>query len=492
MSCELRIDLASYANGETLIATLVNARQSALTVSWSSQLAALGLRGVAGIASRLSPHAESAIRRAGNGVFCTVGEAMRLNAQAGRWAEVAALLRSGLHVLLSDVDVGWARDPRPYFHAVLHAHPETALLISCNLVDLQFTTTELSRGGSGGGGGGGSGSGGGGGGVGGGGGGGGWLELEDPGPFAADATSGALNVGILFLRREARAPLTRLLGRWARLMTTRRRDGRLEVASFDQGLINRQLKRAISSSPHPRDARLIAINDEPLAEGGGGESLDGSGVLGLGVLPALQFSTAHHHFGYRPVRAAAAPPPFAVHATLALGRARVRKAWVLREARVWRGAAAAGEAGGEVSGAAAADPPAGGGGGGSNGSSSGSGGGGGGGGGSGGGGGGGGGSSSAAAERWLVLEDLPEPTTVSYHARIVMQLTLTPIPTLTLTLTRWATTHGSCRSSAASPRRFAWRARSTAASCCRGYGAAPRQGPTPAGQHGTPCLQHPR
>ena len=84
------------------------------------------------------------LQDAGAGVFCTSSEEMQINAQAGRWAEVASLLQSGFSVLLSDVDVGWARDPLPYLRRVLQIHPAVGLLLSSNRArDPLFTRAPL-------------------------------------------------------------------------------------------------------------------------------------------------------------------------------------------------------------------------------------------------------------------------------------------------------------------------------------------------------------
>ena len=333
---------APYAVADTLIVTLVNTRQTALAVNWARQLGAVGLRGLIGVSSRLDKWVEAAVRRARAALFCMTNDTMRLYAQAGRWVEMLPLIRSGFNVLLSDADVGWARNPLPYLDSVLRAHPHISLLISSNRAADRFSTTLLpgngAVGGSGGGGGGSAEPGA-------------WLELEGPAPYLADESSASLNIGIIFFHRRSRRRLEHLLAGWSSALSTRRRDGRVEMASYDQGLINRELHRRMRA--HPTDPRLLALADGPTARnggnggrssgggsgggGGGGDGRDGATPLGLGVMPALLFSTAHHHFAWRAVVAPDAPPPIAVHATCTLGRARARKVWVLREAGVWRG-----------------------------------------------------------------------------------------------------------------------------------------------------------
>ena len=304
--CSLRIDPSAYAVGGTLIATLVNVRHGSLAVAWAQQLAAIGLRGAVGIASLLAKDELAALTRAGTGVFCTTSTAMQINSQAGRWAEVASLLRSGLSVLLSDVDVGWARDPLPYLNEVLAAHPHAALLISSNIDDGNFSTMPLpSRLRASG------------------------LELEDPQPYRMDESRGALNIGILFFHSRARRFFVRMLDQWVSALSHRRGDGRLELEAFDQGRVNHLLHQAFG--PHPVDPRLISMASSSVGDDGLYPP------IGVGVLPALQFSTAAVHFVWRKVSVhdETLPPPFAIHATCALGRAVVRKKWVLHEAGLW-------------------------------------------------------------------------------------------------------------------------------------------------------------
>ena len=311
LSCTLPIDFSLYAQNGTLVVTLINQRLSVLAVNWARQLATIGLRGTIGVTSRLDQQAEQDVLHAGAGIFCTTSAEMRIQPQAGRWAELVALLRTGFDILLSDVDVGWARNPLPYIHAVLHAHPQASILFSSNLGDGNFSTTPLHGANAEG------------------------LELEDPDAYRLGINLGdGFNVGILFVNQRSAhrafsARLERMFARWVELLSARS-DGQLRMASFDQGIINRWLHSVMR--PRSSDANLIdlALNDESSP---GREPTEPP--LAIGCLPALQFSTAHIHFAWRAVRARHAPPPFAIHATCTLGRALVRKIWVLREAGVW-------------------------------------------------------------------------------------------------------------------------------------------------------------
>ena len=321
--CTLRIDFAAYVREQVLIVTLVNAEMSAFALNWALGLRAIGLRGVVGVSARLNATAETTLQDAGAGVFCTSSEEMQINAQAGRWAEVASLLQSGFSVLLSDVDVGWARDPLPYLRRVLQIHPAVGLLLSSNRArDPLFTRAPLRGSGRRDG----------------------WLELEEPAPFVTDNTSSALNVGIAFFSHAAQRGLEAMLKGWVAALTMpsqRSAHGepqppRKKLVAFDQGVIVRTLHRRMRMCRHPTDKRLALVDPSP--PGGQGRGPVAPLAFGLGVLPSLQFSTAHVHSVWRPVRApgAEAPPPFAVHAIIALGRTPIRKQWVLREAGLWR------------------------------------------------------------------------------------------------------------------------------------------------------------
>ena len=69
---------------------------------------------VAYAATALPPRGRSPPRRAAHA---------SLPSQGGRWFHVLPLLRTGVRVLVSDADVVWLRDPRPYLAALESAHP---------------------------------------------------------------------------------------------------------------------------------------------------------------------------------------------------------------------------------------------------------------------------------------------------------------------------------------------------------------------------------
>ena len=187
---------------------------------------------------------------------------MQRNGQAGRWAEAISLLRAGYHVLLSDSDIGWLRNPLPYFAAAKLAHPtlDFAMLTdrvfngySSEPLPLPAFSTELkrarrrTR-----------------------------LEVELELEGATENAYPSLNIGVIFFYRHALPALSSLLAAFSR--SVERSDGSL--AQWDQEPINQavlQPRRRTS----PFDRQLVLVH---------------GGRLSLGVLPMLQFTTAFTYF----------------------------------------------------------------------------------------------------------------------------------------------------------------------------------------------------
>ena len=55
---------------------------------------------------------------------------VKIQPQGGRWFHVLPLLRTGVRVLLSDSDVVWMRDPRPYLYRLEAEHPRLDFTVS--------------------------------------------------------------------------------------------------------------------------------------------------------------------------------------------------------------------------------------------------------------------------------------------------------------------------------------------------------------------------
>ena len=240
-----------HAINGTIIATFTNARASAFALNWARGLNSLGLKTMVGISQRLGPATEESLRAAGAGLFCADGAQMQRNGQAGRWAEAISLLRAGYHVLLSDSDIGWLRNPLPYFAAAKLAHPtlDFAMLTdrvfngySSEPLPLPAFSTELkrarrrTR-----------------------------LEVELELEGATENAYPSLNIGVIFFYRHALPALSSLLAAFSR--SVERPDGSL--APWDQEPINQavlQPRRRTS----PFDRQLVLVH---------------GGHLSLGVLP---------------------------------------------------------------------------------------------------------------------------------------------------------------------------------------------------------------
>lgn len=123
-----------HSRGGALLVGFTDQSTAPFALNWASQLHSLALPSLVGISTLLSPTHEAALRAVGAHIFCADGNLMSKNPQAGRWAEVAPLLRFGLHVLLSDVDVAWMRNPLPYFSTLLSLHPALDLLLCSDKV----------------------------------------------------------------------------------------------------------------------------------------------------------------------------------------------------------------------------------------------------------------------------------------------------------------------------------------------------------------------
>jgi hypothetical protein len=111
---------ARNAHG-VLFVTFSNRDSSEFAANWARQLRAIGLDGLIGVYEPMPEEHARDVWRARSSFFCCGGQLMRRNGQAGRWAEVAPLLRLGLHVLISDA-VRLAPHPHP------HPHPNTTPL----------------------------------------------------------------------------------------------------------------------------------------------------------------------------------------------------------------------------------------------------------------------------------------------------------------------------------------------------------------------------
>ena len=135
--------IRQHAHSHVLFVTFINRDASELAINWARQLQVIGLTGLVGIAEELRGDEVTSITAAGSSLFCASGELIRRNGQAGRWAEVAPLLRFNLHVIISDADVSWLRDPRPYFREVRRKHPAIDFLMCTDRAFNGYVSTPL-------------------------------------------------------------------------------------------------------------------------------------------------------------------------------------------------------------------------------------------------------------------------------------------------------------------------------------------------------------
>ena len=319
-----------YAVGDTIVATFTNPQASHFALNWALGLQSIGLKSLVGMSDRLGSRAEAQLHAADAGLFCADGKAMRRNGQAGRWAEVGPLLRHGFNVLLSDSDIGWLRDPMPYFSAARRAHPslDFALLTdrvfndysSGPLPDPQGQPTpaapkrfRLGRA---------------------------LLDAEVkkipaksrdkslPGVVDARSISvdldlehaGAsqmpsLNIGVIFFYKHALRQCEQMIAKWAAVVVD---PASGKLSTWDQDPINKHVLQRTRG--HGSDSKLLFLHEFSLS---------------MGVLPMLQFTTSFTYFMLRKRRADLGAVAYCVHAIFAHGKDEPRKRAILRDSMAW-------------------------------------------------------------------------------------------------------------------------------------------------------------
>ncbi|KAL1518457.1 hypothetical protein AB1Y20_002749 [Prymnesium parvum] len=125
-----------HAEDGTVVVTFTNSRQRRFTHNWAYHLLRAGVRGllVGVMNARRGEEAYEALaaplRARGVGVYAVNSREVRASPQGGRWFHVLPLLRTGARVLLSDSDVVWLRDPRPYLRQLERLHPRLDFSVS--------------------------------------------------------------------------------------------------------------------------------------------------------------------------------------------------------------------------------------------------------------------------------------------------------------------------------------------------------------------------
>lgn len=125
-----------HAVDNTIVVTFGNMRQAHLTENWVYHWRRLGVRGLlVGMMNMRPEQARYAgfatkLRAQEVGVYTVNSPQVKRNPQGGRWFHVLELIQTGARVLLSDSDVTWLRDPRPYFERLEAAHPQLDFTVS--------------------------------------------------------------------------------------------------------------------------------------------------------------------------------------------------------------------------------------------------------------------------------------------------------------------------------------------------------------------------
>lgn len=136
--------MARVSVDSTVVATFTTTNNAHFASNWARHLRDVGVRGlIVGLMSvrpRSAPFTTIArqLREVGvEGVYACWSPEALVNPQGGRWFHLGQLLRTGARVLLSDSDVVWLRDPRPYLRRIEAAHPRLDLSVT---TDAQHST----------------------------------------------------------------------------------------------------------------------------------------------------------------------------------------------------------------------------------------------------------------------------------------------------------------------------------------------------------------
>ena len=127
--CSVETLVRRHAEDNTVVVTFGNAKQSIFTENWVYHLRRLGVGGL--LVGMMNQRVDepryirfaSKLRAVGVGVYTVNSPEVARQPQGGRWFHVLPLIRTGARVLLSDSDVAWLRDPRPYLKRLEAEHP---------------------------------------------------------------------------------------------------------------------------------------------------------------------------------------------------------------------------------------------------------------------------------------------------------------------------------------------------------------------------------
>ena len=126
--------------------TFTNRGGLPMALNWMRQLQLLQLHGLIGITEAIGSEGEESLRAAGGAIFCADSPLARAQSAAGRWKHVAPVLSHGVDVLVSDADIGWVADPRPYLRKATKAHPTLDLLLVSDRVANAYSSAPFTTG----------------------------------------------------------------------------------------------------------------------------------------------------------------------------------------------------------------------------------------------------------------------------------------------------------------------------------------------------------
>ena len=213
-----------------------------------------------------------------------------VTAQGGRWSSVLPLLLTGARIILSDVDVVFLRDPRPYLRALETEHPRLDFSVSTDAQSVTDGRRLHSTGARG------------------------DLDVE-----AFGSCHASMNIGIMHFPPGARNGSLRAIREaiaHLRLPGNARR--------VDQGPINYRWKFGFGSWRWPRQLHRVAGRLCGLVDGN----------VVAGILPLAQFGNTLTHAVLQ-LPQALSVSPIALHATWMRTQHADYKIWRLREEGLW-------------------------------------------------------------------------------------------------------------------------------------------------------------
>ena len=303
--------VARVASQNTIVVTFTDRKALAFALNWARHLQGVAVKGVlVGLMGmpRRTPLFAATERRLGMYGATVYPLPASASSQGGRWFNVMPLLLTGKRVLVSDADVVWLRDPRPYLRALEAAHPRMDFAVS---TDGEWATDGRRLAGA--------------------------PEELDVEGFSACSSS--MNIGILSFAPGGRPGTRRAI---AEVMAHLSLPGNMR--RVDQGPINYRWKRGADGWRWRRTLHAVRDTARGGAASGGAASGRGGGkprLCGLvngsvvaGVLPIAQFGNMLTH-GVLNLSAPHQVQPIAVHATWLRSQHPTLKVWRLREYGFW-------------------------------------------------------------------------------------------------------------------------------------------------------------